>query len=43
MHTQGRIPDAVGLEDAAAERCLVVILLRLCLDGSLYPTLGDVC
>jgi hypothetical protein len=32
----------VGLEDAAAERCLVVGLLRLGLDGSLHPALGDV-
>jgi hypothetical protein len=32
----------VGLEDAAAERCLVVGLLRLGLDCRLHPALGDV-
>ncbi len=32
----------VGLEDAAAERGLVVGLLRLGLDGRLHPALGDV-
>jgi hypothetical protein len=32
----------VGLEDAAAERCLVVGLLRLGLDGRLHPALGEV-
>jgi hypothetical protein len=31
-----------GLEDAAAEQCLVVGLLRLGLDGRLHPALGDV-
>ncbi len=32
----------VGLEDAAAEQCLVVGLPRLGLDSRLHPALGDV-
>ena len=34
--------EQVGLEDAAADRGLVVGLLRLGLDGCLHPALGDV-
>ncbi len=41
----GRAPALlphVGLEDAAAERCLVAGLPRIGLDSRLHPALGDV-